>query len=64
MSKTAQDYTVLEEGFINGVWQEKNAVIPLTPAQARMFLDHGHIAPVKAEQAAVEKKEPAKAAKA
>lgn len=50
-----QDYTVLEEGFIHGVFQEKDAKIALTDAQARMFLDHGRIA-------LAEKKEPAKKA--
>lgn len=56
MSKKTQDYVVLEEGFINGVWQAKDAKIPLTESQARMFLDHGRIT--------LAKPEPAKAAKA
>lgn len=59
MSKKTQDYTVLEEGFINGIWQAKHAKIPLTEAQARMFLDHGRITLSKPEPA---KAEPAKKA--
>lgn len=47
-----QDYTLLEEGFIHGIWQEKNATIALTDAQARMFLDHGRIAKVEAPKKA------------
>ena len=50
MSKKTQDYTVLEDGFIHGIWQQKDDVIHMTDAQARMFLDHGRIALAKAEQ--------------
>jgi hypothetical protein len=51
MNKKPQDYTVLEDGFIHGIWQQKDDVIPMTDAQARMFLDHGRIALVKPETA-------------
>ncbi|MGN7867788.1 hypothetical protein [Paracoccus sp. 22332] len=54
-----QDYTVLEDGFIHGLWTEKGAKIALTTAQAGMFLDHGRVALV-VEQP--EKKDPAKKA--
>ncbi|GHG35564.1 hypothetical protein [Paracoccus aerius] len=52
MSKQTQNYTVLEDGFIHGIWQKKGDVIPMTDAQARMFLDHGRIAPAKADKKA------------
>lgn len=51
MSTKTQDYSILEDGFIHGVWHTKGQKIPLTEAQARLFLDHGRIAPVKADAA-------------
>ena len=43
MAKRAETYTVLSDGFINGVWRSAGDRIKLTEAQARLFLQQGRI---------------------
>ena len=57
MSKKFQAYTVTEDGFMNGVWQQKGDTVSLTEAQAGLFLQHGRLALAKSEPA---KADPAK----
>lgn len=57
MSKKFLSYTILEDGFLNGVWQQKGDTVSLTEAQAGLFLQHGRLALPKSEPA---KAEPAK----
>ena len=57
MSKKFHSFTVLEDGFLNGLWQQKGDTVSLTDAQAGLFLQHGRLTPARSEPV---KAEPAK----